>query len=68
MEYSVSRQALRSSSTVKTSGPPGRRRPLLGLLQHDRDRQRFVEAERAVVARHVRRPDYAPLLMSYYCA
>jgi hypothetical protein len=40
-------------------------RPLLGLLQHDRDRQRFVEAQRAVVAWQLGRPNYAPLLMSY---
>ena len=42
-------------------------RPLLGLLQHDRDRQRLVEAQRAVVARLLRRPDYPSLwaLMSY---
>ena len=37
-------------------------RPLLGLLQHDRDRQRFVEAQRAIGARRLRRPDYPPLL------
>jgi hypothetical protein len=43
-----------------------RGRPLLGLLQHDRDRQRLVEAQRAVVAR-LPRPDYPSLwaLMSY---
>ena len=41
-------------------------RPLLRLLQHDRDRQRLVEAQRAVVGR-LRRPDYPSLwaLMSY---
>ena len=44
-----------------------RGRPLLVLLQHDRNRQRLVEAQRAVVARQLGRPDYASLwaLMSY---
>jgi hypothetical protein len=32
-------------------------RPLLGLLQHDRDRQRLVDAQLAVVAGRVGRPD-----------
>jgi hypothetical protein len=42
-------------------------RPLLGLLQQDRDRQRLVEAQPAVVAWQFRRPDYPSLwtLMSY---
>jgi hypothetical protein len=31
--------------------------PLLALLQHDRDRQRLVETQRAVVARQLGRPD-----------
>ena len=36
------------------------RRPLLGLLQHDRDRERLVEAQRSVVARQLRRPTTLP--------
>jgi hypothetical protein len=42
-------------------------RPLLVLLERDRDRQRLVEAQRAVVARRLGRPDYPSLLvlMSY---
>ena len=41
--------------------------PLLVLLQDDRDRQRLVEAQRAIVARQLGRSDYASLwaLMSY---
>ena len=67
-----------NSREVQRTGMVGRRaedgavdlgsgRPLLGLLQHDRHRERFVEAQRAVVARQLRRPDYASLcaLMSY---
>jgi hypothetical protein len=38
------------------------RRPLLALLQRDRDRQRFVEAQRAVVAGELSRRDL-PLLV-----
>jgi hypothetical protein len=34
-----------------------RGRPLLGLLQRDRDRQRLVETQRAVVARRLGGPD-----------
>ena len=34
-----------------------RGRPLLGLLQRDRDRQRLVETQRTVVARRLGRPD-----------
>jgi len=34
-----------------------RDRPLLGLLQRDRDRQRLVETQRAVVARRLGGPD-----------
>ena len=42
-------------------------RPLFGLLQDDRDRQRFVEAQRAIVARQLRRPDYPSLLALKSC-
>ncbi len=36
------------------------RRPLLGLLQHDRDRQRLVEAQGSVVTGRFRRPTTPP--------
>ena len=43
------------------------RRPLLGLLQRDRDRQRLVDAQRSVVNGRFRRPTYPSLfaLRSY---
>ena len=36
------------------------RRPLLGLLQRDRDRQRLVDAQRSVVSGRFRRPTTLP--------
>jgi hypothetical protein len=36
------------------------RRPLLGLLQHDRDGQRLIDAQGSVVTERFRRPTTPP--------